>query len=88
MKLFKGTPHHTLCYEFINAKTIARQGGDPFYLWVEFFGNVMIDWIKFYAVSAIFQPCNGGGNVMKAPLINIDGISLVLEYATEGCYNA
>ena len=51
--LFKGTPHHTLCYEFINAKTIARQGGDPFYLWVEFFGNVMIDWIVLRRIGNI-----------------------------------
>ena len=21
----------------------------------------LIDWIEFYAVSAVFQPCNGGG---------------------------
>ena len=57
MNVFKRTPHHTLYYEFINAKTIARQGGDP----------------------GVF------GNVMKASMINIDGISSVLEYATEGC---
>ena len=34
--VFERTPHHTLYYEFINAKTIARQGGDP-----GVFGNVM-----------------------------------------------
>ena len=31
---------------------------------------LMIDWIGFYAVSAIFQPCNGGKAVMGYHAIN------------------
>ena len=28
----------------------------------------LIDWIVFYAVSAIFQPCNGGTNILTIDL--------------------
>ena len=41
-------------------------------LWLHLFQQVqaimidwLIDWIEIYAVSAIFQPCNGGNGLMS-----------------------
>ena len=43
------------------------QDGDVF-KWITYFR--LIDWIEFYAVSAIFQPCNGGQILNNIPSIN------------------
>ena len=43
--------------------------------------NLLIDWREFYAVLAIFQPCNGGQNtkLMKQTPVNEIGRIYVMD---------
>ena len=42
--------------------------------------DCLIDWIEFYAVSAMFQPCNGG------LLLYINNVSIYTKHSIDGCY--
>ena len=37
----------------------------------------LIDWIEFYTVSAIFQPCNGGHGLIRKAYIKIYNLTII-----------
>ena len=55
-----------------------------------FFVDWLIDWIEFYAISAIFQPCNGGYyslNDFEVPLVALTSL-LFIEIQWNGLLRA